>query len=80
MGGVWFPPKQPALLSIRSPHAHLLQHPCLWREQFPPELTKQLATFENPRGTITNSDLELTGSIVHDNILAQAVPVAHVST
>ena len=80
MGGVWFPPLQPEPLAIRPPKSSLLQRPCLWRERFPPEVVSKLVSFENPQGTITNSDLELTGTIAHDDILAQTVPVSHVST
>ena len=80
MGGVWFPPLRPSPLAIRPPKTSLLQRPCLWRERFPPEVVNELVSFSNPHGSITNSDLELTGTIAHDDVLAQAVPVQHVST
>ena len=80
MGGIWFPPLRPAPLAIRPPRHALLQRPCLWRERFPPDVVRQLVSFKNPHSRITNSHLELTGTIAHDAILAQAVSVSHVST
>ena len=80
MGGVWFPPVAPSPLTIRPPREQLLSQPCLWRERFPEHVTKQLISYSNPHGTITNSDLELAGTIAHDDVLAHAVPVTHVST
>ena len=80
MGGVWFPTLAPMLLAIRPPWHQLLQRPCLWRERFPQHVTKQLVSFSNPHGSITNSDLELTRTITHDDIMAQTVPVSHMST
>ena len=71
MGGVWFPPLAPTPLAIRPAKRHLLQRPCLWREQFPPEIRRELISFTNPNGRITNSDLELAGTIAHDDILAR---------
>ena len=38
-------------------------------------------SFDKPKGSVTNSDLELSGVIVHDDILANALPtVAHLFT
>ena len=74
MGGVWFPPGPPAPLSVRPPKSSLLKHPILWRDPFPQDIVDSLITFDNPRGTITNSDLELAGSVAQDDILAQAAP------
>lgn len=41
-----------------------------WRQMFPDWVRSQLTSFKNPHGPITNSDLELAGSIAHNNILA----------
>ena len=34
--------------------------PVVWRLQWPQEIKDALLTWENPKGTITNSDLEIT--------------------
>jgi hypothetical protein len=62
MGGTWFVPGT---------------RPLLWRARFPPSVARRLVTFQNPHGTINNSDLELAGMIAHQNVLAQAVVVQH---
>eukprot|EP00536_Pseudo-nitzschia_multiseries_P019345 jgi/Psemu1/60207/gm1.60207_g len=49
--------------------------PILWRHAFPKWVSSQLVTFDNPNGTINNSDHELAGSIAHNDILAQAACV-----
>eukprot|EP00536_Pseudo-nitzschia_multiseries_P018703 jgi/Psemu1/56891/gm1.56891_g len=46
--------------------------PVMWRHAFPKWVSAQLVSFDNPEGSITNSDLELAGSIAHNDILAQA--------
>eukprot|EP00978_Attheya_sp_CCMP212_P015629 scaffold40269_cov28-Attheya_sp.AAC.2 len=57
-----------------------LQQPILWRAQFPKHIQKELVSFSNPRGRITNSDLELAGSIAHNDVLAQLVDVTEATT
>jgi hypothetical protein len=79
MGGIWFPPtlKLPGAIQ---PHSSIcLNQPILWRHKFPPAIQNQLVSVQNPLGTITNSDLELAGSIAHDDILASHVPVARLA-
>jgi hypothetical protein len=44
--------------------------PILWRARFPKEIAKSLVSFENPKGQVTNSDLELAASVVHHDIAA----------
>ncbi len=39
--------------------------PLVWRVPFLPPTRRRLITFENPTGSITNSDLELAGSVLH---------------
>ena len=49
---------------------------------FPPEITGCLLTQENPQGSITNSDLELTATVVHHDVIAsrQGVTEATIRT
>eukprot|EP00536_Pseudo-nitzschia_multiseries_P012239 jgi/Psemu1/31438/gm1.31438_g len=54
--------------------------PILWRHAFPKWVSSQLVIFDNPNGTINNSDLELAGSIAHNDILAQAACVQYRTT
>ena len=37
---------------------------------FSREITTSLVTYENPHGTISNSDLELAGHVAHNDVLA----------
>ena len=80
MGGVWFNMPVRLPLSIQPQPADRLQRPTLWRARFPPAVQEQLVSFENPTGSITNSDLELSGTIGHDAVLAHEVPVQHLTT
>jgi len=59
MGGVHFVPTTDKIL------------PVLWRQPFTKVVQKQLVSFDNPTGTISNSDLELAGSVAHADVLAQ---------
>jgi hypothetical protein len=45
--------------------------PIVWRQQFPASVTTALVTHENPHGTINNSELELVGSFLHNDVAAQ---------
>ena len=56
MGGIWLSP-DPTF------------PPTLWRHPFPPDIQQALVSYENPTGTITNSDLELTAQIAAQDIL-----------
>jgi hypothetical protein len=55
MGGIWFP-HGPATT------------PFVWRAPFPKEVQQQVVSDANPKGTITNSDLELAATIVQLDI------------
>jgi hypothetical protein len=57
MGGVWFPETDDAYV---------------WRAEFPDSVQRELVSQKNPRGSITNSDLELTGTIAHHMVMADA--------
>ena len=63
MGGVHFVPTDTTEI------------PLLWQQQFPDWIRRDLSFFANLSGPITNSDLELAGSIAQNDILAQAVDV-----
>ena len=62
MGGVWLPATTNSNLS-----------PTLWRYRFPEDIVDSLVSFDNPSGTINNSQLELAGGIAHQDALVQEV-------
>ena len=80
MGGVWFPPGPPSPNAIQPLKTHSLASPILWRTPFPDYIQQLLVSERNPKGTITNSDLELAGTIAHDDVLANSTSVAHLGT
>ena len=43
--------------------------PILWHLPFPPYIQDALVSWDNPTGSVTNSDLELTASIAHQDVL-----------
>ena len=55
MGGVFYDPEGNAYL---------------WRQPFSPELQDKLVTEDNPRGTVTNSDLEHAGLLAQVSLMA----------
>jgi hypothetical protein len=61
MGGVWFPDEGA---------------PLLWRHPFPLAVREQIVSYDNPTGRLTNSDLELAGTVVHQAILGNHAKVA----
>jgi hypothetical protein len=62
MGGVWLDPSGRCA-------------PLLWRLSFPTLLRARLVSTNNPSGDITNSDLEHTGAVCHQDILAQCYDI-----
>lgn len=64
MGGVFF-----------LPHADGSLSPYLWRQPFPPHITQKVVSWKNPQGTLTNSDLELAGTIAHHGVLTSTADV-----
>ena len=64
-GGVWFAGEQPL-------------HPTVWRVPWPPIIQTRLVTFHNPDGTISNSDLEMAGMLLHYLVLEQLAPLRHI--
>jgi len=81
-GGVWIPdstavPRSPSLLTL-DPATGNLQSvrpatpvPVVWRTPFPPHVSAQLITVDNPLGRINNSELELLGAYLHDDVATQ---------
>ena len=45
--------------------------PIVWRMRFPRDITDRLCTWENPNGDLTNTDLELVGSILQTEAAVQ---------
>ena len=69
-GGVWFPGDK------LQPRAGLKADvPVLWHLEWPEFITRRLVTDKNPGGTITNSDLELAGGLLHLDAIAQTFNV-----
>ena len=66
MGGVWLPSAQ-----------HPLHPPYVWLAPFPSSGQQALVSTDNPSGSITNSDLELVGTIAHEATLAVVHDLRH---
>ena len=66
MGSVW-------LLSTQHP----LHPPYIWWAPFPSSVQQALVSTDNPSGSITNSDLELAGTIVCEATLATVHDFRH---
>jgi hypothetical protein len=58
MGGVWLPDTTDT------------QPPIVWRMAFPPTIQQRVCSDVHPQGDVTNSDLELAGTIAHEAALA----------
>ena len=70
MGGVWLP---------HVSEAHRV-NPLVWRQPFERGIQQQVVSAANPRGTISNSDLELAATIAQQAVLAHHYPVAKSTT
>ena len=46
-------------------------HPIVWRMPFPKDILDSLVSWTNPQETINNSELELSGGVVHSDCVAQ---------
>ncbi|KAL7447882.1 hypothetical protein ACHAWC_000183, partial [Mediolabrus comicus] len=68
-GGVWFPAKHLV------PRVGYKNQPVLWRLKWPQHIIDQLVTIENPNGTVSNSDLELAGGLLHLEAISQCFDV-----
>jgi hypothetical protein len=54
------------IIMLSTSHTH---PPLVWRLQFPTTVQRSLVTTENPKGLVTNSDLELAATVIqHDAI------------
>ena len=63
--GVWFVPSHIAR------QLGYMTGPVVWRIEWPDCIKKELVTSGNPNGTISNSDLELAGGLLHLQALVQ---------
>ena len=68
-GGIWFP--SPSL----RPREGYKNEPVVWRLQWPQYIVDELVSSDNPDGTISNSDLELAGGLLHLEALAQCFDI-----
>jgi hypothetical protein len=64
-GGVWL-----------SGTRHL--SPVVWRVEWPADIRQNVISFDNPSGTLTNSDLEMAGMVLHYLVLEHLVALQHV--
>jgi hypothetical protein len=68
-GGVWF-------------GASSELDPTVWRVQWPKDITKNVVSFNNPTGRLTNSDLEMAGVLLQTAVLEAQLgtDMAHIQT
>jgi hypothetical protein len=64
VGGVWF-------------SGRLALPPTVWRVVWPNDITTNVVSDSNPLGTITNSDLEMAGVVLHQLVLERLVDLRH---
>jgi hypothetical protein len=69
-GGIWFPGP---LFHARD--GYDLSPPVVWRHRWPQHVISRLVTDSNPCGSITNSDLELAGGLLHLNALSNCFDI-----
>jgi hypothetical protein len=69
VGGVWFPHQ--SLHPRKYPNTIPSHRPIVWRFQWPSDIVNNLVTSTNPSGSISISDLELAGGLLHLDVLAQ---------
>ena len=53
-----------------SPREGFENKPVVWRLRWPQFIVDELVSSDNPNGTISNSDLELAGGLLHLEALA----------
>ena len=73
-GGVLFPTDL-AVSRTQTNSAHSSLAPIVWRMPFPKTVTQTLITHNNRQGTLTNTDLELVGSILQSEAAVQCFDV-----
>ena len=54
-------------------------YPFVWRATFPDTIQQRLITLDNPNGSITNSDLELAGTVAHHDVIASKLDAAELT-
>lgn len=54
--------------------------PIAWRQRYPAAVTAALVSYDNPSGTISNSDLELAGTVAHHDVLVHATDMREHTT
>ena len=69
-GGIWFPSS-----TITPRDGYVSTAPVAWRFKWPQHIVDRLVTDTNPRGTITNSDLELAGGLLHLDALTHCFDI-----
>jgi hypothetical protein len=52
--------------------------PVVWWVKWPADIQANVVSFQNPTGTITNLDLEMTGMLLHFLVLKHIVALCHV--
>ena len=55
----------------------LCLEPIVWRVEWPLDIQQQTVSFDNPGGTITNSDLECAGLLLHIMVLESIVDLIY---
>ena len=73
MGGIFFVPTSTSTEDKPDYESYL------WRVPFPDDIRACLVTFENPNGTITNSDLEMAATVGHNDVVAHKYNVAEIT-
>ena len=86
-GGVWYPtstavPRRTALRMSPNARKRTASRvgPIVWRMRFPRDIQARLASWSNPRGDITNTDLELVGSVLQQECAAQCFDIRERTT
>ena len=51
--------------------------PFYWRSAFPPEIRNDVVSWNNPKGGVTNSDLELAATIAQHDVVSSLRPPRH---
>ena len=69
-GGIWFPGSD-----IVPRQGFNSTQPLVWRLEWPSFISDDIVSSDNPHGTITNSDLELAGGLLHLEAAAQAFDI-----
>jgi hypothetical protein len=64
LGGVFFVPTTQSSATDPSYHSFV------WRHRLPDDIRARLISTNNPKGTITNSDLELAAAVAHPDVIA----------